>query len=220
VLVVPLLLFFLYGPRGDGGAARRLSRRRGLWPRYGPGPRIAWIALVPLGTLAFCLYLALANGDGLAPFHVQAAWYRHFSLLGGVREGAVAAWDGLRQLLHGSPTPVYFTASGGDPLKDAATNLMLFGFLLATVAALAGSLRRLSPALGAYALLALALPLCYPVAPQPLASYPRYAATVVPLALWAADRAVARRVLVPLLCGSATLLGLFTASFATWHFIS
>jgi hypothetical protein len=220
LLVAPLLLLFLYGPRGDGRAAEVLARRGPRWPRYRPGPRIGWIALVPLGTVAFCVYLAIADGDGLAPFHVQAAWYRHFSVLGGVREGAVAAWDGLRQLLHGSPRPIYFTASGGDPLKDAATNLMLFGFLLATVAALAGALRRLSPALGAYALLALALPLSYPVAPQPLASYPRYAMTVVPLALWAADRAVARRVLVPLLCASATLLGLFTASFATWHFIA
>ncbi|HWF72034.1 MAG TPA: mannosyltransferase family protein [Solirubrobacteraceae bacterium] len=222
VLVVPLVLLFLYGPRADrppapgpGGGWRRLL------PRYRIEPQIAWIALVPIGLLAYFVYLALAVGDGLAPLHAQTLWFHHFAgPFGGVWDGAVAAWDGVRQLIHGSPLPVYFTPAGGDPFTVAGLNLMLFAFLILGVCAIIGTLRRLPIAYGAYVLAALALPLSDPVKPQPLASLPRYEIVLFPLFMWAAawledrgwgDNGVA---------GSAVLLGLFTAMFATWRFVS
>ena len=51
----------------------------------------------------------------------------------------------------------------------AGQNLLLFGFLVLGAIACFGAFRRLPIAYGAYVIAALALPLSYPVTPQPLA---------------------------------------------------
>jgi hypothetical protein len=231
MLVVPLTILYLYGPRADrppilaaGGLALRarpIDGWRRLLPRYRIEPQIAWIALVPLGLLAYLGYLALSVGDGFAPLHAQTLWFHHFAgPFGGVWDGAVAAWDGLRQLVHGSPLPVYFTAAGGDPLAVGGMNLMLFGFLVLGVFAIIGTLRRLPIAYGAYVLAALALPLSDPVKPQPLASLPRYEIVLFPFFMWGAAWLEDRGWGDSGLAASAVLLGLFTAMFSTWRFVS
>ena len=229
MLAVPLVLLFLYGPRADrppgpgpgsaaGGSA--LGWRR-LLPRHPIEPSIAWIALVPMGLFAYLGYLALSIGDGFAPLHAQTLWFHHFAgPFGGVFDGTVAAWDGLRQLIHGSPVPVYFTAAGGDPFVVAGQNLMLFAFLVLGVVAFVGALRRLPIAYGAYVFAALALPLSDPVKPQPLSSLPRYEVVLVPLFMWGAAWLEERGWGDSGLAGSAVLLGLFTAMFATWRFVA
>jgi hypothetical protein len=224
ILFVPVVLLFLYGPRGDlppplrASAVSRLGRLR---PRYRVTPKLAWTLLIPFGLLAYVLVLALATGDGLAPFNSQQVWFRHFAgPFGGVWDGAVAAWDGLRQIVHGPGPPVYFTPAGGDPLMVAGQNLMLFGFLGLGVAALIGTFRRLPFAYGAYCLAALALPLSYPVTPRPLISLPRYEVVLFPLFMWGAWWVTRRRLTVPAVATLAVLLGLFTAEFATWRFVA
>ena len=67
---------------------------------------------------------------------------------------------------------------------NAEHNLVLFAFLLAAVPMVIGVLRRLPLAYGAYVLAALALPLSYPVAPQPLMSLPRFLLVLFPLFMW------------------------------------
>jgi hypothetical protein len=222
-LVVPIVLLFLYGPRADR-AADGLRPRRALGfllPRYPITPAICWAALVPVGLGAYLGWLALKTGDGLAPFHVQQVWYRHFAgPFGGAWDGAVAAWDGLRQLLHGPPPPIYFTKAGGDPLTVAGQNLVLFGFLVLGAIALVGAFRRLPVAYGAYALVALAIPLSYPVGPQPLASLPRYEVVLFPLFMWGAQWIERRGLTTAAIASLAVLLGLFTAEFATWRFVA
>ena len=223
-LVVPLVLLFLYGPRVDGTAlvARAgASGLRRLLPRYRPTPALAWILLVPAGLGAYVLALALLTGNGLAPFHAEHVWFRHFAgPFGGAWDGAVAAWDGMRQLLHGPAPPVYFTQAGGNPLTVAGQNLMLFGFLIVGAAALVGTFRRLPLAYGAYCLVALAIPLSYPVTPQPLSSLPRYEVVLFPLFMWSAWWLRRRQLVAPALAALAVLLGLFTAEFATWRFVA
>jgi Mannosyltransferase (PIG-V) len=222
VLALPVVLMFLYGPRADRPPPprpRTLARR--LLPRYRPTPSLAFAGLIPLGLAAYLGWLALTTGDGLAPFHVQQVWFRHFAgPFGGVWTGAVAAWDGLRQLIHGPPPPIYFAKAGGDPLQVAGQNLMLFGFLALGAIACVGALRKLPLAYGAYALAALAMPLSYPVTPQPLASLPRYEVVLFPLFVWGAIWVTRRRITVPALAALAVLLGLFTAEFATWRFVA
>jgi hypothetical protein len=223
VLVVPLVLLYLYGPRADRIAAAQLRSGRlgALLPRHPVRPSIAWIALVPAGLGLYIGWLALKYGDGLAPFHAQQVWFRHFAgPFGGVWDGAVAAWDGLRQIVHGPPPPIYFTKAGGNALVVAGQNLFLFGFLVAGALACVGALRRLPIAYGAYAIAALAMPLSYPVGPLPLASLPRYEVVLFPLFMWAAIWADERRRIAPVLGSSAVLLGLFTAEFATWRFVA
>ncbi len=234
VLVVPVLLLYLYGPRGDrplSAPARRLLPRGRITallpapsrflPRFTISWSILWVGLIPAGLGAYLGWLALKTGHGLAPFHVQQVWFRHFAgPFGGVWAGAVAAWDGFRQLVHGPPPPVYFSKAGGDPLVVAGQNLMLFAFLVLGVIACVGVFRRLPIAYGGYALVSLAMPLSYPVTPQPLASLPRYEVVVFPLFMWGAMWVSRRDLLVPAVGALAVLLGLFTAEFATWRFVA
>jgi mannosyltransferase PIG-V len=211
LLVVPLLVLYLWGPRAD---------------RQGPGRHrlrldAAWLLLAPLGLAAYALYLQLAHGDGLAFLDVQHAWYRHFAgPLGGIWDGIVAAFDGARQLLSGSREHVYFDRAGGDPYRVASMNLMLFGFLVLALWAAVGTLRRLPRAYGVYVAVALLLPLSFPVGPQPLMSLPRFLAVLFPVFMWLALVCEERRITDRVVGASALGLGLFTAQFATWHFIA
>jgi Mannosyltransferase (PIG-V) len=236
VLVVPLLLLYLYGPREDRdpdrgwreawrapGASRLASLAGTLRPRYRIRREALWLALVPVGVGAYMAHLALAGGDALAPLHAQAVWNRHYAgPLGGVWDGAKAALEGLRQLLSLQRRHVYFSVAGGDPMVSAGHNLLLFAFLLAAIPAALGVLRLLPCAYGAYALAAVALPLSYPVAPQPLMSLPRFLLVLFPLNMWLAvrlaqrPRALARAVLV----GSGLAMACFATAFATWHWVA
>ncbi len=210
LLLVPLLILYLW----DAGTLRR--RPRAL------RADVLWLALVPLGLAAFCAYLALSGRDALAPFHAQEVWFRSFAgPFAGAWEGVVAGVQGARQLLSGAREPVLFTAAGGDPFLAARHNIELLAWLGLTIGATVGVLRRLPPAYGAYVLAALALPLSYPVAPQPLMSLPRFAAVLFPLAIWLAlwmtGRAWRERLL--LACFAAGL-AVYTGIFATWHFVA
>jgi hypothetical protein len=207
VLLVPLALLWL-----DARRARRASARD-----------LAWLLVVPAGLAAFCGYLALSGASATAPFHAQDTWHR--SLGGpwaGVRDGAVAAYDGARQLLSGSTAHVYFDKAAGDPMAIGHHNIVLCAFLVLAVPALIGAARRLRPAHAAYAAAALLLPLSYPVGPQPLMSLPRFEAVLYPLFLWLgwwlARGAAWRRALV--LSAFAAGLASFSALFATWHWVA
>jgi hypothetical protein len=223
VLVIPIALLFLYGPRADrppplSPPAGMLARLR---PRYPIRRELAWILIVPVGLAAYILFLALTTGDGLTPFSAEQYWYHYFAgPLGGVWDGAVAAWDGLRQLLHGPPPPVYFTAAGGNPLTVAGQNLMLFGFLVLGSVAFVGVVRRLPFAYAAYTFASIAPALSYPITPQPLDSLPRYEMVLFPLFMWGARWVHARRIEPQVIACLGVLLGLFTAEFATWRFVS
>ncbi len=246
VLVVPMLVLYLYGPREDRPPdfLLRRSRReeeageeerstaqpsrpdlptRPWWrPRYRVRRDVLWVVALPVGVGAYMAYLALAGGSVLLPFHAQEAWNRHFAgPYVAVWDGARAAFDGVRQLLSFQRTHVYFKVAGGDPFVDAGHNIMLFAFLLAAVPMVIGVLRRLPLAYGAYVLAALALPLSYPVAPQPLMSLPRFEVVLFPLAMWLgawlAERPRAR---LPVLATMALLMVLFVGEFATWHWVA
>lgn len=201
LLVVPLAIMWWQGPRE-------------LW-------RAAWISAVPLGLAAYLGYLALATGDPWSPFTVQEAWFRELAgPLGGAWDGATAAWEGARQLLSGSRTPVYFEPAGGDPYFVAAHNIGNFAFLVLAAVALVGAFRRLPLAYATWALLAVAAPVSYPVGPEPLASLPRYLAVVFPLhmwlALWAREHGAQRAVAAVSAAGLVAL----TVPFAAWEWVA
>ncbi|MEA2449801.1 MAG: hypothetical protein QOG63_1733 [Thermoleophilaceae bacterium] len=190
-----------------------------LWWRSRPrrARDAAWLALAPAGIGAFSLFLALQRGDAFAYLHLQDVWFRSFAgPFGAVVDGAVAAWDGARQLLSGARAPVFFEPAGGDPFVAAAHNLELFAFLVFAAIAVAGALRRLPPAYGAYTIAALALPLSFSVAPQPLMSLPRFLAVLFPLFMWLATRRGYRVTLAV----SALLLCVLTARYASWHWVA
>ncbi|HWX86822.1 MAG TPA: mannosyltransferase family protein [Solirubrobacteraceae bacterium] len=194
-----------------------------LRPSYRVRRDALWIVLVPVGLGLYMAHLALAGGDALAPFHAEAVWRRHFAgPYGGVWDGAKAAYEGLRQLIFRQHHPAYFPAGGGSANIGAGHNLLLFAFLLAAIPATIGVLRLLPLAYGVYALAALALPLSYPVASQPLMSLPRFLLVLFPLNMWLAVRlaerpkAVTRAILIV----SGLAMMFFAGEFSTWHWVA
>jgi hypothetical protein len=115
---------------------------------------------------------------------------------------------------------LYFRGYGGDGIWDAGANVILFSFLVLGAVALVGVFRRLPVAYGAWCLAAVALPLSYPVTPQPLQSIPRYEMVLFPLFMWGAWWVRRRALTTPAIAVLAVLLGLFTAEFATWRFVA
>ncbi|MFL5819979.1 MAG: mannosyltransferase family protein [Solirubrobacteraceae bacterium] len=219
LLVVPLALLYLYGPRADRPSPMPVASR--LRPRHRLGRAAAWLALAPAGLAAYLAYVAATTGDPMAPFRVGRLWYRHFAgPFGGVWDGGVAAVAGARQLASGSRSHVYFAPAGGDPFFVAGHNLGDFAFMAFAAVAIIGALRRLPLAYGAWALCALAVPLSYPVGPEPLASLPRYLAVVFPLHMWLAGWARRRRLAAPVLIVSAVGLAAMTAAFAAWWWVA
>jgi hypothetical protein len=181
----------------------------------------AWLLLAPLGIAAYAAWLGFVEGDALRFLDVQEAWSRHLAVpLTGAWDGLVAAVDGVRQLASGSRTPVYFEAAAGDPFRIAAVNVMLFVTLVFAVFACLGVWRRLPRAYGAWVVASLLLPLTFPVTPQPLMSLPRFVAVLFPLFMWLAIVCDERRITDLVAAGFAVGLGLFTAQYASWHWIS
>jgi hypothetical protein len=211
VLLVPLAMIYLWDVGRPTLRARRPLR-----------PDALWLLLVPLGLGLFCLLLALDGHDAFAPFRAQEVWFRSFAgPFVGAWDGLVAAWQGARQLLSGAREPVFFPAWGGDPFIGARHNIELFVWLVLGLVATAGVLRRLPAAYGAYVVTALALPLSYPVGPQPLMSLPRFLAVLFPLAIWLAVWMTGRVARERLVLGAfAAALAVYTAIFATWHWVA
>ena len=221
VLVVPLVLLYLYGPREDRPPLVVAGRPR-WWPRYAVRRDALWVGLVPLGLLLYMGYFALEGGGALVPFHAQAVWDRSFAgPVTTIWQGTVAAFDGLRQALSLQSSHPYFTAGHGNPLIGAQHNIVLFLFLLAAIPAVIGVLRTLPFAYGAYVLAALAMPLSYPVSYQPLMSLPRFLAVLFPLFMWGAARLATRpRLRAPVFGLCSVCLLFFVAQFATWHWVA
>ncbi|MBJ7331735.1 MAG: hypothetical protein JHC95_17705 [Solirubrobacteraceae bacterium] len=183
---------------------------------------LAWLALVPAGLLAYVAGLAIVGLDPLSPFDAQEVWFRAFAgPFVGAWDGAEAAFQGARQLLSGSREPVYFTQAGGDPYLAARHNLEQFTWLVLLIPAVVGVFRRLPIEYGAYVLAALALPLSYPVGPQPLMSLGRFACVLFPVMVWAALWCDGHRWRGRVLLGlSAAALAVYSGIYATWHWTS
>jgi len=222
VLLAPAALIYAYGPR-EGVPADFVRRGRArLLPSYRLRADALWLALMPLGLVAYCVFLGLSGGDALTPLHAQGAWGRHFAgPYLGLWDGAKAAFDGARQLLSLQRHHVYFPAGHGSSFVSAGHNLMLFAFLLAAIPALVGVFRRLPLAYGLYAIAALAMPLSYPPSSQPLMSLPRFLVVLFPLSIWLGTWLTHHpRVQRPALLISALLMMFFAAQFATWHWVA
>jgi hypothetical protein len=218
LLLLPLAILFLYGPRPGGTPAP--GRARWL-PCYRLTPQALWLALVPLGLALYLGWSAIALGDAFAPYHAQALWLRHFEPLGAVTGGIDAAVDAVRELARSGGATPYLAEGGGNSLEPVSQSLLLLGFLAFALVALVGALRRLPLAYGAYAGAALAMTLSYPTDDQPLISLPRYVVVLFPLQMWLALWTSRREGRLERTIGvSAVLLGLLAAQFARWGFVA
>ncbi len=206
LLVVPVALLYLYGPRSD----REPGPRRGWRPRYPLRPDLAWLALAPLGLLAFSLYLHFAVGDASAWLDAQEVFGRQTvdplnGAWAGVREAGIAIGD----LAEG-------TAAG----THAYLNLIGLAFFAFAVVGGVGALRILPAAYGAWVLVSL-LPLLMSQAPgTPLWSVPRFVAVLFPVFIWLAVVCERRRATTAAVAVSAAAMGALTAQFALWSFVA
>ena len=233
LLMLPVFILYLYGPREDRPAdfarlvPRKLAVSRGLLgalkPRYRVRRDALWFVLFPAGLAVFMVYLALGGGDPLAPLHAQQDWGRQFAgPIAGLWDAVSAAFQGARQLLSLQAHHAYFPVAPKDtPAIAASHNLVDFAFLLVAVPALIGVLRRLPFAYFAYVLAALALAISYPIVTEPLMSLPRFLLVLFPLtiavAAWLSEHPRAR---MPALAFSAALMAVSAAQFATWHWVA
>lgn len=220
MLVVPAVLLYLYGPRAD----RPVERAGGcaLTPRYRVRSDAAWLLLIPAGMGAYMAYLALSGGSVFEPLHAQEVWGRAFAgPFGAVWQGLHAGFEGLRQLLSFQQLHSYWPAAGGNPIVAAWHNVLPAAFLIAAGCGVVGVLRRLPIAYGAYVVAALAMPLSYPAAPQPLMSLPRYMIVLFPLSMWVGSLLEAHpRARLPALALSSAAMVVAVGEFATWHWVA
>lgn len=208
LLVIPVALLYLYGPRADRDAEPRAAR--GWRPRFTLHRDAWWIALVPAGLVAYLVYTGFAYDDPLATWHAQAHFHRNFvGPLSSLGHGGGDALEGARALLT------------GDGSRGAgARHIALFGVALGAVAATVDILRRLPVAYGAYAGAALFWALATAEPDHPLFSTPRFIAVIFPLFMWLGWRLADVRVYAATLVAFAIGLAYCSAMFATWHFVA
>jgi mannosyltransferase PIG-V len=201
LLLLPTLVLYLYGPREDRVPDRdpgdTLASR--LITRYKVRPDILWLALIPVGLLAFFAGLALAGGHALSPLTTEhTAWERHAT------DPLVVVWKAIKQTI----------------VLHRGNEVIQLSFLLAAVIATIGVLRRLPLAYGLWMIAALIPPLADPER-DPLLATSRFVAVLFPiamwLALWLADHP---RLRTPTLVVFAVSLVYVTGKFALWHFVA
>ena len=203
LVAVPIVLLYLYGPRAD----REPAASRGWRPRYPLRPDALWIALVPVGLVAFSLYQWHRYDDPLATWHVQTFWSRGF-------HGPFSAvWYAIPKTFQASYE--VFTGSH-DMFESPLAKLALFGALALAAAAIVGLFRRLPVAYGAYTLVALLPPLSSPWPAHPLMSLPRFLAVLFPIHMWLALHTEGRRRYLVVIGAFAAMLAVLTVKFATW----
>jgi hypothetical protein len=181
------------------------------WMAWRAG-RLRWVALAPLGALAFSSGLASAGLRPFGWFDVERDWGHVFKgPTGGGWDAAVAGVKGVGQLFGSAPV---------DRVV-AAENVVYLVFLVLALIALVGMFRRLPPAYGIYTAASLVAAISAPVDWQPLMSFGRLLAVVFPIPMYVALVLYERRVATGLaLASSAALLVCGTGLFATWQLVT
>ena len=200
LLLVPLALLYLYGPRGGEEGRTRLR----LKPLHRPSLNVLWLLAIPAGIAAHGAYLGATVGDALGAFGHQEAWNRGLTFpLATIWNSAVSAGEGLFGLLS----------------RELPDNVYEFGFMAVACIAAIALLRRAPVAYGAYLAVGVGLLLVYPINGGP-AGFSRQISVLFPLYMWLAAWSGERRVFKVLLAAFALLMMVNSVRFATWHWVA
>jgi hypothetical protein len=198
MLLVPLALLYLYGPREDRAG------ERGRFPLRADA---LWLGLVPLGCAAVAVKMWQTFDDPFTAWTSQESYFgRHFEgPFSGVVLGGIKA---LEDLAHGA-------------LGSAVNKGALFVVAVAALAVCVAMLRRLPVAYGAYGLASLGPALSTPLDAGPLNGSIRYVAVVFPVflavAMWLEGR---RRLTLALGAAFAVGLAYCSARFGSWRWVA
>lgn len=206
LLVVPVLLLYLYGPRTD----REPDFDRGRRPRYRVRPDLAWLLLAPLGLVAFSLYLQLTLGDWLAWNDAQALFGRH------TVNPLTGAWDGVREGWRG----IAALADGSYRGTLDYLNVIQLAFLVFALVGGICALRTLPAAYGIWVLISLVPIFVSQPGGLPFWSSPRFVVVLFPLFLWLATVTERRGMTTRVVALFAAGMAIFTAQFSLWSFVA
>jgi hypothetical protein len=234
LVLVPVLLLYLYGPRADKPSTTRVRPREegvrpreervrplaggfrplaeGLRPRYGLGADALWLLLIPAGLAVFAIYTWIAYGSPFASYDAQAIFHREF--LGPLS----ALWYGGRDVAQAVGD--LLGIADGEGVGASLRTLALAGTVVGALVASVGALRRLPVAYGAYAIAALLPPLSTPWPDHPLWSTPRFIAVLFPLFLWLAVVLRHRRWYLFVCVAFALGLAYVSARFSAWYWVA
>jgi hypothetical protein len=207
LLIVPVALFYLYGPRAD-----RDPDSSGLWRRYRIRPDAAWLLLAPLGLIGFSIYMHFALGDALAWQQAQELFGRH------TVDPLSGLWAGLREAAASVGHIVNGTYD--EPPVNDHLNIAQLAFVALAVVAGIGALRMLPPAYGAWVLVSLVPILVSQPPDQPLWSASRFIAVLFPIFFWLAVVCERREITTPVVALFAAGMAAFATAFALWSFVA
>jgi Mannosyltransferase (PIG-V) len=218
LVAIPIGLLYLYGPRADRDRAPEASTTWWL-PRHRPGIDFLWLALVPLGLVAFFAYTGIEHGDVFQSLHVNdTLWHRHFELFGGITGIASVVWHGFHTIASAPPDRLFPATNG--LYRGAAVNMVDAAALIFALFATVGVIRRLPFAYSAYTVISLAIFTSAPKATEPLMSLPRFILVLFPLQMWLALWLDKRgRAGVWIAC-SGIALGVASMQFATGRWVA
>lgn len=206
LLIVPVALLYLYGPRAD----REPGPKRGLRPRYRVRPEAAWLLLAPLGLIAFSVYLHYAVGDALAWNHAQEVFGRQ------TVDPFTGAWHAIRA----AGESVGHFADGTYHGTGDYLNVMQLAFVAFALVGGIAMLRTLPVAYGAWVLVSL-VPIFVSQPPEdPLWSASRFVVVLFPLFMWLAGICERRDWTTTVVAVFAAGMAVFTAQFALWSFVA
>ncbi len=206
LLVVPVAMLYLYGPRTD----RERELHDGRWPRYRLRPDFLWLLLAPLGLIAFSAYLHFTLGNWMAWNDAQALFGRH------TVDPLTGIWAGFREAGNG----VGHLATGSYHGTLDYLNIMQLVFVAFAVFGGIAMLRTLPAAYGTWVLLSLAPTFVSQVEGDPFWSASRFIAVLFPLFLWLATVTERRGWTTRVVALFAAGMAIFTAQFALWSFVA
>lgn len=205
LLVVPVALIYLYGPRAD----REPVESRGYRPRYPVRRDAAWLLLAPLGLLAFSIYLHYEVGEAMAWNHAQVL-FGHENV-----DPLTGTWAGIREAAKG----IGDFANGTFHGTVAYQNVMQPIFVAFAIVGGIGALRILPVAYGTWVLVSL-IPNFISQDPNlPFWSGARYVAVLFPLFMWLAVVCERREATTTVVALFAAGMAVLTAQFALWSFV-
>jgi Gpi18-like mannosyltransferase len=206
ILVVPLAIMYM-------------SERE--WKLNRVRPDIIYLLLVPLGLIAYMLFLDIKFGDPWLFSSAQSFWSRDFTgPIGGIYNGIKAAFWGMDSIVNTPDTTYWLPVMDNDPRVWAVYDVINLLFLVPALVISIVAFWKLPLHYALYALLLLVMPLSYPSS-IPLMSIPRFILTIFPLfillAIWARERPWFDKTVT---MTSLLLLGLFLSKFVIWTWVA